>query len=96
MFIYNPKQLEKPSPITWVTKFLHNIEYEDVIISGVLVACLEKRPYYCDRGHWYVKCFLSDIDSDDKFPRYYMSKHVAKTETEAFLKWRLWKQHENK
>jgi hypothetical protein len=80
--------LFEPAFIKWV-----KVEsWEDVIINNKRVASLERRPYYCDRGHWVVKCELPDIDGQDGFPRYYMKKETAIEETEAFLKWRLWKQ----
>jgi hypothetical protein len=78
-----------PKEITW-DKIPH-YDYINVSIDGTVVAVLEVRPQYCDRGHFSVKCFLPDIDSQDGFPRYYMSEEVARAETEAFLKWRIWK-----
>jgi hypothetical protein len=77
-----------PSPIEWIT----NNSYVGVCIAGREVATLEARPHYCDRGHFYVKCFLPGFDEADGFPRYYMSKQAAISETEAFLRWRLWRQ----
>jgi hypothetical protein len=59
-----------------------------------VLAWLEARPHYCDRGHWKVNCTLPTIDSADGFPRYYMSKKAAMAETERFLKWRLWRSRE--
>jgi hypothetical protein len=56
-----------------------------------VLAFLEQRPAYCDRGHWRVLCELPDIDEQDNFPRYYMSREVAIAETEAFLRWRMFK-----
>jgi len=86
-------QFSEPSPIEWVRISDRDIgEYWDIKINGTCVASLEKRPYYCDRGHFYVKCFLHDLDESDGFPRYYMDESVAKQETEKFLKWRLWKE----
>jgi hypothetical protein len=78
-----------PSILSWE----ENEEFActEVLISGCIVATLETRPHYCDRGHYSIKCYLPDIDGADSFPRYYMSKEVAKAETESFLKWRIWK-----
>lgn len=59
--------------------------------KGNLIAWLEVRPAYCDRGHWRVNCELPDIDTADGFPRYFMSRAVAIAETEAFLRWRMFK-----
>jgi hypothetical protein len=66
-----------------------------VLDDKAVVAWIEPRPHYCDRGHWQVKCTLATIDYQDGFPRYYMSKKVAMFETERFLKWRLWKLRED-
>jgi hypothetical protein len=80
--------LVTPAPIEWIA---YN-SYDGVFITGRMVAWLQARPHYCDRGHFIVKCNLPDLDGADCFPRYYMSKEVAKSETEAFLRWRLWRQ----
>lgn len=94
--------LANPSPITWEEHVIGDMDiasgavnvsqrYWDCKIAGQLVASLEPRPAYCDRGHWYVKCELPDLDDADRFPRYYMDFNRAMGETEDFLKWRLWK-----
>ena len=62
------------------------------LVDEVVLATVSPRPRYCDRGHWWVHCNLNDADGQDGFPRYYMRREVAFAETEAFLKWRLWKQ----
>jgi hypothetical protein len=59
--------------------------------DGKVLAWVEMRPPYCDRGHWKVNCELPDIDSQDGFPRYYMNREIAISETEAFLRWRMFK-----
>jgi|SRR5882672_10302908 len=83
----------EPSPIEWVKVSDRDIgEYWDVKINGICVASLEKRPHYCDRGHFWVKCFLRGLDEADMFPRYYMNEETAQQETKKFLRWRLWKQ----
>jgi hypothetical protein len=75
--------------------------YEELFLDGEMVAFLQPRPAYCDRGHYQVNLNLSlprfgpleqNIDYADGFPRYYMKKDVAISETEAFLKWRLFKE----
>lgn len=76
--------LYAPAEIRWSATF-------DCMIAGRCVAVLEARPYHCDRGHFIVKCFLPGLDEADGFPRYYMNKEIAIKETEAFLRWRLWK-----
>lgn len=64
---------------------------EEAWVNGYMVAWMTKRPHYCDRGHYSVDCNLPGIDWADSFPRYFMSREVAISETEAFLKWRLWR-----
>ena len=51
---------------------------------------LEKRPPYCDRGHWVGKVQgIPYIDAADAFPRYYMDFERAKLELAEWLAWRL-------
>lgn len=51
---------------------------------------LQKRPHYCDRGHWCGKVFgIDDIDDADSFPRYFMNEARAKLEMSEWLLWRL-------
>jgi hypothetical protein len=88
------EEVKQPQAITWKTVLsVPGFEdgFEECFIGGHMVAWLEKRPYYCDRGHYVVKFGLLGIDSADSFPRYYMSYRIAKIETEEWLKWRLWK-----
>ena len=57
-----------------------------------MLAWIQKRPNYCDRGHWQLNVEgVTDLDDADRFPRYYMRLEVAKAETIAFLAWRLHK-----
>jgi hypothetical protein len=65
---------------------------DEVWANGKLVAWLERRPGYCDRGRWILKVDLPYIDGADGFPRYYMHEAAARSETEAFIRWRLWKE----
>ena len=83
-------ELYDPAPIEWKPL----IGLQECHINGRLVAFMENRPYYCDRGSVRVLCELPDIDHQDGFPRYYMSEEVGKSETEAFLRWRLWRQRD--
>lgn len=81
-----------PAPIEWKEVSDPDMGvWDECYINGINVASLEKRAYYCDRGHFSVKCWLNGIDDQDSFPRYYMDKDTAVIETEKFLKWRLWK-----
>lgn len=86
--------LKEPSPVTWrkMPVDQSGAPCFECMIADQVVAWIEPRPSYCDRGHWYVKCDLPGIDAADSFPRYFMSLVAAKLETEAFLRWRLWKQ----
>lgn len=86
-----PKPLREPSDIAWV-KGPDIRDLFTIHINGYEVGWITKRPDYCDRGHWQVNISLPDLDGADGFPRYYMSRKVAVSETEAFLKWRLWKE----
>jgi hypothetical protein len=91
MTLYDPMQVEalrRPAAIEWRPAD----HYEQVCINGYPVGWMTKRPGYCDRGRYAVDCTLPGIDAADGFPRYYMSREVAVSETEAFLKWRLWRQ----
>jgi hypothetical protein len=76
-----------PVPIKWIPDGKMAVEW---VCLGDGEPIGWKEPY-CDRGHWKVNIELPDMDGADGFPRYYMSESVAKAETEAFLKWRLWK-----
>jgi hypothetical protein len=86
----------------------HSIEWKpydeictEIYFDGAMVGFMMKRPGYCDRGHWTIdiqiyKMFngfiVPLIDDADKFPRYYMRKEVAISETEEFLRWRFSKE----
>ena len=58
-----------------------------------MVAWIESRPHYCNRGHYKGMVDLPDagLDHQDGFPRYYMSLQRAKDELEAFIEWRVHK-----
>lgn len=64
-------------------------DVEEYYVDGVMRAWLQKRPHYCDRGHWQVNADVPHMDGADGFPRYYMRYGVAKAEAEAFIAWRL-------
>jgi hypothetical protein len=83
------------------TKMDHKFEWklavehtglEELYLDSEMVAWLQPRPSYCDRGHWQVNVDVPNLDDADGFPRYYMKKDVAISETEAFLRWRLFKE----
>ena len=84
------RRLRTPVDIVWRInpKFP---SLQEACLNGQMAAWIEPRPAYCDRGHWKMHVELPDIDGQDGFPRYYMCLAAAKSETEAFLKWRLWK-----
>lgn len=55
-------------------------------------AFIQKRPPYCDRGHY---SFNADgnlgLDGADTFPRYFMALDVAIQEASQWLNWRIHK-----
>lgn len=59
-----------------------------------MLAWIDRRPGYCDRGHWRagIECVPS-LDEHDEFPRYFMRLRTAKQEIVEFLSWRLFKQN---
>jgi hypothetical protein len=69
----------------------HNLHVDNVHVW------IEKRPAYCDRGHYVAKVNgifdpvtgINSIDDGDAFPRYYMNLDRAKAELEEWLQWRL-------
>ncbi len=89
----NFKGIETPQSLIWKLNPEFTVTgLEECFVGSHMVAWLERRPYYCDRGHFQVNSDLPGLDKHDSFPRYYMNYEVAKAETEAWLKWRLWKQ----
>lgn len=55
-------------------------------------AFIQKRPVYCDRGHYSFNVEgIPYVDGADSFPRYYMSLRVALREATTWLNWRLYK-----
>ncbi len=63
----------------------------ELYADNVMVAWIEQRPAYCDRGHWKMECNLPGIDDTDRFPRYFMSLERAKAEAQEFIHWRMHK-----
>jgi hypothetical protein len=60
------------------------------LIDGDVLAWIEKRAGHCDRGHYVANVTgIESIDSQDGFPRYYMSLERAKDEMREWLAWRL-------
>jgi hypothetical protein len=51
--------------------------------------CLERRPYYCNRGNYIAKIIEVrgdfDLDGQSGWPRYYFDEDRAKLEIEAWL-----------
>jgi hypothetical protein len=57
---------------------------------GDSMVTIERRPSYCDRGHFIANVFgVADIDGADSFPRYFMDLERAKLEMAEWLEWRL-------
>lgn len=85
-------------------KWVHVKEYDtlelDFDVPANLKPCMrtyiwiERRPHYCDRGHYIAKIAAPDIDGADLWPRYYFDLERAKSECEDFVKWRYEKKGE--
>ena len=82
--------LKDPQPLKWETT-VGAVFIEECYVANRMVAWLQKRPHYCDRGHFSVDSSIPGLDQHDSFPRYYMNYEVSKAETEAWVKWRLWR-----
>lgn len=81
-------------PFAEDTEWTVNPEYDSVLElrrNGQLVAWIEKRPVYCDRGHYRAQVEVSGCswDEADGRLRYYMMLEVAKQEIIRFVNWRL-------
>lgn len=63
------------------------------LLDGNAHVWIERRPAYCDRGHFCAKVEgIPDIDGADSFPRYFMDLERAKSEMREWLAWRLRKE----
>ncbi len=63
----------------------------ELYIGVVLLAWVQRRPTYCDRGHFQAGIEFSPgnpIDAADGMPCYYMRLDVAKQEVRDKLLWR--------
>ena len=86
------EDVKEKQPLVWKKNEEYSVvNLEECFIGERMVAWVENRPYYCDRGHFKVNSNLPGLDSHDSFPRYYMKRDVAMAETEAWLRWRLWR-----
>ena len=66
----------------------------ELYIDSILLAWINPRPTYCDRGHYQAGIEFSPgnpIDAADGMPCYYMNLAVAKQEVKAKLLWRVCK-----
>jgi hypothetical protein len=66
----------------------------ELMIDENMLAWIQARPSYCDRGHWQAQLEFSPgnpIDFADGMPCYYMNLAVAKQEIKAKLLWRICK-----
>jgi len=81
------------TPLQWEpddlsTPTLFNLKDSD----GQLLAWIDQRPAYCDRGHWVGNIEVScELDGQDAWPHYFMSLNRAKMEVEEFIMWRFFK-----
>jgi hypothetical protein len=57
--------------------------------TGQMLAWIDRRPEYCDRGHWCARIEIGDLDVQDGWPNYYMDLETAMREVVSFLYWRL-------
>lgn len=75
------------------TESEHGTLFGLVDANGQMLAWINQRPGYCDRGHWGVgvECVPS-LDHQDAFPRYFMRLETAKQELIEFLAWRLFRE----
>lgn len=77
-------------------EWVPNPEYPEVLElkrNGKMIAWIERRPYYCDRGHYRAQVEVRGVhwDEMDGRLRYYMSLQTAKEEIITFVNWRLLK-----
>ena len=66
----------------------------ELYIDDVLLAWVQPRPAYCDRGHFQAQIEFvagNPLDAADGMPCYYMRLDVAKEEVMAKLLWRVCK-----
>ncbi len=56
--------------------------------TGELVAHLQGRPVYCDRGRWHANIDTHGVwvSESDPWPRYYFNLDAAKSELLEYLK----------
>lgn len=55
--------------------------------DGLMLAWLQKRPTYCDRGRYHANINVPVRRSDaDPWPRYYFNLTYAKDEVESYLR----------
>jgi hypothetical protein len=55
--------------------------------NGEMIAWLQERPQYCDRGRYHQGIEVPIVRSDaDPMPRYYFDLEAGKRETEAYLR----------
>ena len=66
----------------------------ELYIDSVMLAWINPRPHYCDRGHYQAQIEFSPgnpIDAADGMPCYYMRLDTAKQELIDKLLWRVCK-----
>lgn len=73
---------------SWKENLKRNGDFIDLFTNKFRIT-IEKRPNYCDRGNYLVKCdnlnFHGDIEWSDGFPRYYFEFECMVREIAAFL-----------
>jgi hypothetical protein len=63
------------------------IELHEFMLNGTMLAFIQQRPVYCDRGRWHAVIEAPHWRSEnDPEPRYYFDLDRAKAEMECYLK----------
>jgi hypothetical protein len=88
----------------WLRDNIHRAEWRDhgddypglleLYIDDTMLAWINERPHYCDRGHYQAQIEFSPgnpLDAADGMPCYYMRLEVAKQEIHDKLMWRVCK-----
>lgn len=91
----NPQGIELP--LTWFEDDPEKPLFVNLLdANDVLVAWIDARPEFCDRGHWLASIDAEcDLDAKDAWPHFFMSLDRCKSEVHDFILWRLFGQRFN-
>lgn len=82
--------------VIWTLDDFNCWNYHTTFEGRDVHAFIQKRPVYCDRGHYSFNIDgIPYIDGADCFPRYFMSLDRAMIEATLWVNWRLWRLREN-